>query len=186
MNAERLEKLAHHLIVGKLGVDHFDFRTVLDGLYVDGHLCGTVGCAMGELPAAFPEEWKRVVKESLDHDIGLSFTHTGPGIIEPMTRLPGCLDNTDNVSTFFDLSHEEFRYLFLPYYTDDDCSGYLLPDATAEEVGQHIRDFVRTGRMREDPCSDDVGEAEERADERRNKAMLALEAKLAAQPGGAT
>lgn len=49
MNKERLLKLAEHLEVGELGHEVFDF-TVYGG-------CGFAGCALGECPTVFPDDW---------------------------------------------------------------------------------------------------------------------------------
>lgn len=72
MNTQRLLALAEHLETGKLGHEVFDFRHVnavpvkgqglallsTDGLIqATGGVCGTHGCAIGELPIVFPESW---------------------------------------------------------------------------------------------------------------------------------
>ena len=60
-NYERLEKLANHLLHGKLGHETFDFSKYNNGSfgkYAEERLkyCGTAGCAIGECPFVF-EEW---------------------------------------------------------------------------------------------------------------------------------
>lgn len=52
---KRLRKLAHHLIEGKLGHKNFDITRWNDS---DTNRCGTRGCAVGECPIVFVNEWK--------------------------------------------------------------------------------------------------------------------------------
>ena len=55
MNKQNLLRLAAHLENGRPGGHEvFDFRFVHIGEPTEIH-CGTRGCALGELPAAFPE-----------------------------------------------------------------------------------------------------------------------------------
>lgn len=67
MNAERLLALAAHLESGALGHDVFDFAAfnmVVQGSGavkqyrdVPAGVCGTNGCALGECPILFPDDW---------------------------------------------------------------------------------------------------------------------------------
>lgn len=53
LQRKRFEKLIKHLEVGELGVDKFDYSA----LYLETN-CGTCGCALGECPTVFPEQWE--------------------------------------------------------------------------------------------------------------------------------
>jgi len=63
---KRLEKLANHLLTGKLGHEKFDFAVLNTvkrdrngypiGKFNDNN-CGTMGCALGELPIVDPKNW---------------------------------------------------------------------------------------------------------------------------------
>lgn len=55
MHKERLLKLAEHLESGKLGHKEFDMSTWNSA---NGPECGTSGCAVGECPIIWPEDWK--------------------------------------------------------------------------------------------------------------------------------
>jgi hypothetical protein len=128
MNAERLLKLAEHLETGKLGHEKFDFSyyNASDELGA-AHLspnCGAVGCAIGECPIVFPDEWRF-------NDQGF-----------PVTGLH--FNSTDSGKEFFRLSEEEYEHLFLPHHQDyDRFGGVDLNDhATKELVAANIRAFV--------------------------------------------
>jgi hypothetical protein len=136
IHGERLLKLAGHIESGKLGHDRFDF----------GHIsvkaeCGTLGCAMGELPFCFPEAFK--------------FTDWRPnGFGWPVARSPipvGCEDKFawlplavkelhGAVQEFFGLTTDERRHLFEAGYQ---MGGFRL-DTKAEAwvVAGNIRVFV--------------------------------------------
>lgn len=59
---DRLKQLADHLLHGKLAHKRFDFRFInaieedTDEKYKKNK-CGTMGCAIGECPAIWPENW---------------------------------------------------------------------------------------------------------------------------------
>lgn len=59
IRVDRLRILANHLLRGKLGHKKFNLKVlnVENGRTIYGH-CGTEGCAAGELPIAFPNEWQ--------------------------------------------------------------------------------------------------------------------------------
>jgi len=128
--AERLLKLVEHLESGKLGQDEFDFTTY-HGLKIDPEtetICGTRGCAIGELPHVFPQDWV------------YPNAYTGPYWFNAPEEV---LMETRNTSThgqiFFDLTREEYQHLFLPFHQVGD---QLEGDATALEVAQGIRKFL--------------------------------------------
>lgn len=51
---QRLLQLADHLENGKLGHERFDFSRYNN----EPNKCGTAGCALGECPVLWPEQWK--------------------------------------------------------------------------------------------------------------------------------
>lgn len=117
---ERLLKLATHLETGKLGHKVFDF-----GQYNDSILpqCGTAGCALGECPIVFPDEWE--------------FGDFGTLILRPFQY-----GGRSGAVCFFELNQAEVERLFFPKTIS--CSGHsVLPvDATREQVAAGIRAFV--------------------------------------------
>jgi hypothetical protein len=88
----RLLKLADHLISGKLGHKVFDFA-LFNGGFNSGvdwskpNICGTNGCAIGELPVVWPKIFK------------WQFTDQPTGT---------------NIVKWFDINKEEHDYLFFP------------------------------------------------------------------------
>jgi hypothetical protein len=130
MNTERLLKLAEHLESGKLGHVEFDFsawnKTANGGDEVDG--CGFSGCAIGECPVVFPDDW--CFNEGVPCLVGIDAgPFDGP-------RLSG--------QNFFDLDRSEFNHLFLPGCQLPNNYGgeYLRPTATRQQVASNIRAFV--------------------------------------------
>ena len=128
MNKERLLKLADHLERGKLGHKKFDYST-FNGCDATAHKCGTNGCAIGECPILFPNEWE------FDKD-GV------PSLIESTGLTFG------DINEFFELSLEEAEYLFVPYSRHPKEGNKQAPfeDATKEEVAAHIRKFVQEAK----------------------------------------
>lgn len=126
MRADRLLKLADFL--DALPEEKFDFATIakeggkpmLEALAA-GHLkCGTVGCAIGWMPAIWPDElhWTEAYKGSLDVTDGkANFNFTA-------------------AAEFFEIRPEQADYLFMPGYSD------LDEFATPADVAAHIRRFV--------------------------------------------
>lgn len=61
IHKNRLLKLAAHLEKGKLGHKVFAFAYInanARGLELKRNGCGTMGCAIGECPIAFPNDWR--------------------------------------------------------------------------------------------------------------------------------
>lgn len=117
MNTERLLKLADHLLHGQLGHKVFDF-----GQYNDctEARCGTAGCAIGECPIVWPNEWEF-------NDKG------GANLVKS-----GYTNPIDSGAEWFDLSVKEYSLLFLPGIGKYRVSS----NATRYEVAQNIIDFV--------------------------------------------
>lgn len=54
IRTDRLRQLADHLLNGKLGHQIFNFAFYNDRFI---NKCGTSGCAIGECPIVFPDDW---------------------------------------------------------------------------------------------------------------------------------
>ncbi len=58
MHTERLETLANHLLNGSMFHEKFNLEVFVSPLADDeGHPCGTQGCALGECPHLFKDDW---------------------------------------------------------------------------------------------------------------------------------
>ena len=118
---KNLEKLAEHLERGQLGHKVFDFSTYNSNgessIYAPE--CGTNGCAIGECPILFPEDWK--------------FDGYGMPIL-----LNG------SIRDFFGIDPEQYRHLFIPYEQQPEKFGGKILDgsATRYEVAANIRAFI--------------------------------------------
>lgn len=132
MNAERLLTLADHLESDKRGHKIFDFRIITDSLKQENG-CGTAGCALGEMPLAFPDlvEWRG----------------------QKWGVLPGLIGNESITDSFqiaehlFSITSEESGLLFAP--SEESAGGpqsfggeFLGSDATPKQVAANIRAFV--------------------------------------------
>ena len=142
MIKDRLLKLAEHLESGKLAHKRFDFRRInVD--WVPGArtvesaigYCGTSGCALGELPIVFPDDW--------------SFSASNKDKLVVDDRAPNTV--FDRAQEFFELSEADCSALFAPEsprawvgFDEDefDDEPGLHGDASAKDVAQNIRDFV--------------------------------------------
>lgn len=126
MHKERLLKLAQHLETGKLSVDKFNiqmYRSQFSG-------GGTSGCAIGECPTLFPEQWAWTEGD---------FPYpTLIGSTSIYTREDACV--------FFEISGQEFHSLFM-----DDRGGCLHTEDERERprevVVAEIRRFVELGNV---------------------------------------
>lgn len=121
MNIERLKKLANHLLTGKLGHKNFTLESWnFDfGHHGPGPYCGTSGCAIGECPIIFPEDWRYDI-------VG------DPTLIERYYGNPW-----DASTVYFDLSKSENEYLFcIQSYSNQ-------KETTKEEVAERILNFIK-------------------------------------------
>lgn len=125
MNKERLEKLATHLESGKLGHEKFDFNRWNADKDGDSPAreCGYAGCAIGECPIVFAEDWEFFYKPRL------KASFSGP---------------LSCARRFFSISDEAANHLFLP--DSQDCpryGGHILGiAATPAQVAANIRAFI--------------------------------------------
>ncbi|MES2212604.1 MAG: hypothetical protein V4490_05645 [Pseudomonadota bacterium] len=121
-NTERLRKLADHLLHGKLGHEKFDFSQYNN---TEENICGAAGCAIGECPIAFPDDWE--------------FGSDGePELMAgEETELSGKI--------YFNLDRSQYRHLFLPEDQDTEEFGgeWLSDSATKEQVAHNILEFCK-------------------------------------------
>ncbi len=127
MNKERLIQMAEHLESGKLGHEVFDFSTVND-IFLPK--CGTAGCAIGELPIIWPNNWKWSISGSI------SF------IDKHYDDLDECVDEC--VGEWFDLDEFMVYHLFYPENQKVRVFGgvELTESATRYDVAANIRAFI--------------------------------------------
>jgi hypothetical protein len=96
LHRERLLKLAKHLENGRPGGHEvFDFSIWSVGPVGYGRQCGTSGCALGECPTLFPDQW--------------FLTPRGPNAWDVMC---GNKRNLDGAEYFFGLRFPEASALF--------------------------------------------------------------------------
>jgi hypothetical protein len=135
---DRLLQLAGHLEIGQLGHDAFDFR-VLNRGRVNADGCGTSGCALGECPIAFPNDWAFKLHQR-DWDDRLHYPalkERSENDVLPWTAF-------EDAAAYFGLTTDETDFLFHPFENDEDNNdlNYLLGDATRFDVAARIRAFV--------------------------------------------
>ena len=112
---DRLQQIVNHLRNGKLAHKNFDFTIVDNGV---GNDCGTNGCAVGEFPKIWPEQFFWLYSTVGERENG-------------QTHNPALL-----ASKWLNIADSDARYLFYP-----DSSG-LGNNATKEQVANHIENFI--------------------------------------------
>lgn len=118
---ERLAKLAEHLEKGKLGHDEFDFG-VFNFPFMPK--CGTAGCAVGECPIVFADDW--------------TFNEYG----EPALRVVPSDDPLIDSATFFGVGSDASKNLFMPGPFTRYTRAGLDESATRYQVAANIRAFL--------------------------------------------
>jgi hypothetical protein len=123
-NVTRLETLRGHLRCGELAHEKFDFS-----VFNKGHArceppvpgCGYAGCAIGECPALFPDDWEFVLAYP-EHDA------CTPRLRGSARR--GLYPEIEDAAEFFDLTPMATRALFM----GNEC--YYIRDLGLELGGQ--------------------------------------------------
>ena len=118
----RLRELANHLIAGQLHHNKFNFG-ILSMKY---ETCGSVGCAMGELPQIFPDDF--------EYDFECKATDT---IVSKVMHKKSEITDV-GVAKFFQISDKAFYHLFYPKSQKKQWGKTLDYDATKEEVAENI------------------------------------------------
>lgn len=125
---ERLELLATHLEGGKLGHEEFYFSSynATRDFEPAGHKCGTLGCALGECPIVWPDDWK-----FRKYDVGL-LSEGG------CTPIPAAM-------VWFCLDGDEVAHLFYPRAQAPERFGgsVLTGEASRYQVATNIREFIK-------------------------------------------
>lgn len=129
MNKERLLKMADFLET--LPPHKFDFADYVhigskfpaEALAAPEEHCGTTACAVGWLPAMFPEDFK------------WSETGNRMSLVE-VVPLDSPSFSERAIRVFLDISSDDYDFLFIP------SSSTLGPNASAVQVAQQIREFV--------------------------------------------
>lgn len=107
--------------------------------------CGTVGCAIGELPYTFPQHF-RIARDSADSTDVIRFRHAQRDACPLGARFNESFYVT---ATFFGLNGDQIRHLFAPYGaspgTIEQYGGRrLIGSATAAQVARQIVTFVKS------------------------------------------
>lgn len=126
IRTDLLRKLADHLLNGKLGHQVFDFSTYNQN-YDCTNKCGTNGCAIGECPIVFPDDWifNAYYEPQLKNIDAQSF------VVEKQSG-----------QEFFKISEEQYEHLFLPDYQKTEWGiKYLHTHSTKEDVANNIIKF---------------------------------------------
>lgn len=129
MNKERLIKIAEFL--ENLPEHKFDFsayvilgsKQPLEALCSLEEHCGTTACAIGWLPAIFPESFKWV-KDWSDE--------LSPALVENDEW------NENDIRDFLEIDQRNYDFLFIP------GSSSLYNEAKPKEVAEQIRQFILT------------------------------------------
>lgn len=137
---KHLRELEAHLRSEQLGHEKFDFTTINTLNEEDVHKCGTAGCAMGEMPIVWPEQW------------GFFRTMVGKKTTEVYEE--GEWDFSDHaIARWFGVydDHEEPSELMHLFYPNEQCTTifggkHLEDDATKEQVADNIDAFIRKCR----------------------------------------
>ena len=133
---DRLLKLAAHLERGELGHAEFNFAVFNGGKY-NRNGCGTMGCAIGECPFVWPQEWK--FDKNFRNFLPVLRSYKGT----PKAYL--LVESTSySALKFFGITYVEFEELFVPgvKITWRSPPSSLGINATKEEVAANIREFV--------------------------------------------
>jgi hypothetical protein len=130
MNSERLLKMAAFLEAlppHKFGFQNYVYlgsKSPAEALAAPDEHCGTTACAVGWMPAIFPEDFKWVENCSY-----------------PTIHIAAKADyewKAKKVYAFLGLNSDQFDFLFIPTYSQ------LGAAATAVQVAAQIREFVAT------------------------------------------
>jgi hypothetical protein len=142
MNKERLLKLANHLLTGELGHEYFEFSHFNHGKHHDPKKveirCGSRGCALGECPIVFPEDWMFTL-----YDYKKEYSSF------PVLSIGRRKDTFVDAMIFFDINDHETQVLFNPYMTsfvlriDGVIIRTLSKFASKEEVANQLIEFVK-------------------------------------------
>lgn len=139
IHKQRLLKIAEHLESKNLAHKYFDFDVYNNDNSEEQNLdinCGTHGCAIGELPAVFPNIFKHVRNEI-------------PARVD--LELSGETKRRKDIEKFLGLNIDEYEMLFIPNRSSliENFNNHynselivLTSSATPEEVALNIYTFI--------------------------------------------
>ena len=132
MEAEKLMKLARYLV--NVPPNTFDFTVIVRGATIPTQEdnCGTMACALGNLPFVFPERFEYRINE-----VGRVKVHDKEedAPLEYLTYV-------EPICSFFDLGAIEVLGLFSAYEQDSIGQKELTGEASPLEVAQNIASYV--------------------------------------------
>lgn len=136
MKPELLLKLADYLDAGQFLHKEFNYKYVDDGPITENG-CGTAGCALGELPGCFPQDWHFSVN-------GIRSTPFLKGTEEHLTvkRYVHQHEIFAQVEEYFGISNRMADHLFNPYQQYEHFKE-LGENATPKQVARNIRKTVK-------------------------------------------
>lgn len=122
---DRLEELAEHLEKGVLSHERFDISTFRDE-------CGTAGCALGECPTLWPEDWKWI-----------KLNNTYFPVLQRYSSSP-FVGTAYSAYEWFGIDAFMFSHLFYRVSQITELFGgeYLYEDVTRYQVASNIRAFI--------------------------------------------
>jgi len=158
---ERLLQLADRIDSDKRVLGGFNFCRVCEIQRGPDNACGTVGCAMGEMPGLWPEvfTWAKYSERPY-----LLIPVSLPEVMQTVSSYQQLYvrsihdynddydyDGNPDVDAWFQLTEDQGNLLFYPANSPDDydydhvCPGIeqLPEDATAHEVAENLRAFVK-------------------------------------------
>ena len=145
MRADRLLRLAEHLENGRPGGHRrFDFALAHEGTATEKH-CGSVGCALGDCLAIWPEDSR--VREWFVGGVPIRQVRSERAYYA--TAYPHCVTRAAN---FFEISKDDAGGLFLPEAARWWRPGRLSDRATAKRVAASIRAYVKVVAYQESLC----------------------------------
>jgi hypothetical protein len=126
---DKLRKVENHLRNGILAHKVFDFSTIDKG-EIGENGCGTNGCAIGELPVIFPDDFV------YDTDGDVIVTNPKEGVYQSSVW--------EEIDNFFGITSNMSNHLFVPEAQDRYKYGgnELDKEATKEEVADNIAAFI--------------------------------------------
>lgn len=134
---KRLRRLAEHLLRGRLGHKkfRFDIYHENDSTLDRKKFCGSLGCAIGELPVVWPKLFTFSDAPHLSSHYVL-----GKTLVDDCGHPFGDVYAAEE---FFGVTKYEANYLFIPSEERAPWNRFLLGDsATKEKVAQGMLNFI--------------------------------------------
>lgn len=139
---ERLAQIVEHLVSGQLMHKEFNFAVLNSSDPIDDSGCGSNGCAIGEFPAIWPNDWRFIKEYSpyKDNSPGVFYT---PGLLDEYLSYHGV---SHNVLLWLSLTKDQAEYLFYPAcnngFPKPGTVNQMPGNATRYEVTARIRKFI--------------------------------------------